>query len=56
MADETTNAFYYLMGEQENGESRESGKLPIDRKLLLSIQEAAEYSNIGINKINTLLH
>ncbi len=55
MADETTNAFYYLMGEQENGESRESGKLPIDRKLLLSIQEAAEYSNIGINKINTLL-
>ncbi|MBR6366439.1 MAG: DNA-binding protein [Firmicutes bacterium] len=43
------------MGEQENGRSRESGKLPIDRKLLLSIQEAAEYSNIGINKTNTLL-
>lgn len=29
--------------------------LPIDRKMLLSIREAAEYSNIGINKINELL-
>ena len=29
--------------------------LPIDRKMLLSIREAAEYSNIGINKIYELL-
>ena len=29
--------------------------LPIDRKLVLSIREAAEYSNIGINKIDSLL-
>lgn len=29
--------------------------LPIDRKMLLSIWEAAEYSNIGINKIDELL-
>ena len=29
--------------------------LPIDRKMLLSIREAAEYSNIGINKIGELL-
>ena len=29
--------------------------LPIDRKMLLSIREAAEYSNIGINKIVELL-
>ena len=29
--------------------------LPIDRKMLLSIREAAEYSNIGINKIDDLL-
>ena len=29
--------------------------LPIDRKTLLSIREAAEYSNIGINKIDELL-
>lgn len=29
--------------------------LPIDRKMLLSIREAAEYSNIGINKIDSLL-
>ena len=30
--------------------------LPIDRKMLLSIREAAEYSNIGINKIDELLN
>ena len=29
--------------------------LPIDQKMLLSIREAAEYSNIGINKIDELL-
>ena len=29
--------------------------LPIDRKMLLSNREAAEYSNIGINKIDELL-
>lgn len=29
--------------------------LPIDRKMPLSIREAAEYSNIGINKIDELL-
>ena len=29
--------------------------LPIDRKMLLSIREAAEYSNIGINKIDAML-
>ena len=29
--------------------------LPIDRKMLLSIREAAEYSNIGITKIDELL-
>ena len=29
--------------------------LPIDRKMMLSIREAAEYSNIGINKIDELL-
>ena len=29
--------------------------LTIDRKMLLYIREAAEYSNIGINKIDELL-
>lgn len=29
--------------------------LPLDRKVLLTIKEAAEYSNIGINKIDTML-
>lgn len=33
----------------------EKTRLPIDRKLALTIKEAAEYSNIGINKINSLL-
>lgn len=36
---------------------RECGeeKLPIDRKMVLTIREAAEYSNIGINKIDSML-
>jgi excisionase family DNA binding protein len=29
--------------------------VPINQKLLLSIREAAEYSGIGINKINDML-
>lgn len=29
--------------------------LPIDRKMLLTIREAAQYSNIGINKIDAML-
>ena len=29
--------------------------VPIHEKMLLSIKEAAEYSNIGINKIDSLL-
>ena len=30
-------------------------KVPIYRKMTLTIREAAEYSNIGINKIDSLL-
>lgn len=30
-------------------------QIPPERKLLLTIREAAEYSNIGINKIDALL-
>ena len=29
--------------------------VPIDRKMTLTTKEAAEYSNIGINKIDSLL-
>jgi len=29
--------------------------VPIEQKLALTIKEAAEYSNIGINKIDSLL-
>ncbi len=30
-------------------------KVPIHQKLTLTIREAAEYSNIGINKIDAML-
>lgn len=30
-------------------------RLPIDRKLNLTLREAAEYSNIGLNKLNDML-
>ena len=35
-----------------NKEIQQDMRLPIDRKMLLSIREAAKYSNIGINKID----
>lgn len=35
--------------------SIEQGKVPIHLKLTLTIKEAAEYSNIGINKIDDML-
>ena len=36
-------------------QNQQAMPLPIDRKVLLSIREAAEYSNIGINKIDSML-
>lgn len=36
-------------------QNQQATSLPIDRKMQLSIREAAEYSNIGINKIDELL-
>ena len=33
----------------------ETEKVPIHLKLTLTIREAAEYSNIGINKIDSML-
>ena len=36
-------------------QNQQTVPLPIDRKMLLSIREAAEYSNIGINKIDSML-
>lgn len=36
-------------------QNQQAMPLPIDRKMLLSIHEAAEYSNIGINKIDEML-
>ncbi len=33
----------------------ETDRIPVHLKMVLTIKEAAEYSNIGINKIDTLL-
>ncbi len=41
--------------ESVNSEDHDTGGMPIDRKLNITIREAAEYSSIGINKINDLL-
>lgn len=38
-----------------NTQTTHDSCLPINRKVLLTIKEAAEYSNIGINKIDTML-
>ena len=35
--------------------NNEPEKVPIPQKLTLTIKEAAEYSNIGINKIDQML-
>ncbi len=42
--------------ELELRESRDAKKVPIWRKTTLTVEEAAEYSNIGINKISELLN
>lgn len=36
-------------------ESSKTEQVPIYQKLTLTIREAAEYSNIGINKIDSML-
>ena len=38
-----------------NTENTNVSSIPIPQKMLLSIREATEYSNIGINKIDSLL-
>ncbi len=39
----------------ETIEQKETVHVPIEKKLNLTIREAAEYSNIGMNKINEML-
>ena len=39
----------------ETLDDKEVVSVPIEKKLNLTIKEAAEYSNIGINKINEML-
>lgn len=39
----------------ETSDEKEVVNVPIEKKLNLTIREAAEYSNIGMNKINEML-
>ena len=39
----------------ETLDDKEVVSVPIEKKLNLTIKEAAEYSNIGMNKINEML-
>lgn len=39
----------------DNMENTKTEHIPIYRKMTLTIREAAEYSNIGINKIDAML-
>ena len=39
----------------DNAKESSRGEVPIYHKLTLTIKEAAEYSNIGINKIESVL-
>ena len=42
--------------ERESSKERERiSKVPIHLKMVLTIREAAEYSNIGINKIDSMI-
>ena len=43
------------MFEHENKSTVSNEKVPIHLKMVLTIREAAEYSSIGINKIDSLL-
>ena len=43
------------MGSCEAEKTAREQRVPIHLKLTLTIREAAEYSNIGINKIDSLL-
>lgn len=43
------------MFEHENKSTVSNEKVPIHLKMVLTIREAAEYSSIGINKIDALL-
>ena len=45
------NEFTSLTGN----ETEKTERVPIHLKMTLTIREAAEYSNIGINKIDSLL-
>ena len=39
----------------QNITEADNAGIPIERKLNLTVREASEYSNIGINKINDML-
>ena len=49
-------AFMQLQNSgDDTSDEKEVVNVPIEKKLNLTIREAAEYSNIGMNKINEML-
>lgn len=44
-----------ISSRNDDGENAKSERIPIYQKMTLTIREAAEYSNIGINKIDDML-
>lgn len=44
-----------MMTVISNNQSMDDKKVPIHLKVTLTVKEAAEYSNIGINKLENLL-
>ena len=49
------NSIEFYINLVKGGFHMEQEKVPIHLKMTLSIKEAAEYSNIGINKIDSML-
>ena len=46
---------FYIKQEEDSKPSAQIERVPIHLKMMLTIKEAAEYSNIGINKIDSML-
>ena len=44
-----------MIDDKKHCERKDVDKVPIHLKMVLTIKEAAEYSNIGINKIDSML-
>ena len=48
-------SIFHSRGQENTNISTEAEKVPIRLKMTLTVKEAAAYSNIGINKIDSML-